>query len=216
MFMNQYWPRLELTDEEREWCRSYDGEYTVKDASGNPVQKTFPGVYRRTYVQQLRSTTFTNETNKFQDNYSPSGRRTRIFAFTFSGFVAGWQIKMFSTSGEQWVQDFTTVTALVNSAPRAGSGMSLEIAPTTPELTLMQQGVIMYRRDPNILLEGTQELVFQGQTLIAPFETNGRFVLNIATHVWEFPDMPRGANAKGAVGGATQSMGRAMAAGRGR
>jgi hypothetical protein len=81
----------------------------------------------------------------------------------------------------------------------------------------LQEGVIPYRRDPNILLEGTQELVFQGQTLIQPVDLEqekGRFVLNIGVHVWEFPDMPRGSTAKpraGAAGGQFESMGSAMA-----
>lgn len=201
--MDQYWPKLELTKEELQFCRAYDGP-------------DFPGVKRRSYFNQLVSTTFTNETSVFQDNFAASGRRTRVFAFTFSGFVAAWQIKMFSTSGELWIQDFTTVTALCNSAPRAASGMQLEIQTGSIDSVLLQQGVIPYRRDPNILLEGTQELVFQGQTLIDPSQEDGRFVLNIGVHVWEFPDIPRGQPRAGAAGGESESMGSAMASKRGR
>ncbi len=207
MFMDQYWPKLELTKEELEFCRAYDGP-------------DFPGVKRRSYVNQLISTTFTNETSVFQQNFSPSGRRTRVFAFTFSGFVAAWQIKIYSTSGELWVQDFTTITALCNSGPRASTtGMQLEVLTGQGELQLLQQGVIPYRRDPNILLEGTQELVFEGRTLIDPDASDGRFVLNIGVHVWEFPDMPKGKGAlprAGAKGGELESMGAAMSARRGK
>jgi hypothetical protein len=196
MYMNQVWPRLELTKEEMEYCRNYDGRYPTDEVGpdGKKKWKLFPGVRRRTYVNQLVNTTFTDETSVFQQNFSPSGRRTRVFAFTFSGYIAAWQIKIFSTSGELWVQDFTTITALCNGAPRApagGFGMQSEVLVGESKFTLLQQGVIPYRRDPNILLGGTQELVFQGQTLVAPAASNGRFVLNIATHVWEFPDMPR-------------------------
>lgn len=185
--MSTFWPPLELDEATRKWVDFYS-----TDADPAKGIEGKPGVLRRTYGMQLVETSFPGEQSKLTDNFAPSGRYVRLFAMTFSGFLQNFQVKLASQSGELYIQDFTDVPSLLNMQQVRSAAMGGSFTLFTPESLLMGQNAgrpLVW--DPAIQLEGTQELIVTAQT-IAPVKGNDqRFVLNIAFHVWEFPDVPR-------------------------
>lgn len=199
-------PRLELTDEEKEFCARYATE-------------DLPGVEQRLYRTQLRDTTFDNETSVFVGRLSPSGRRCRCYQITFSGLIANWRIKLRYQGSRNILQDFMSIPALLNTSSRLGGLLAPETAGAggvgSPAL-VNQVPARPFTRDPNLLLEGTQELILEGQTII-PAETieqePQRYVLNVCFWCWEFPDVPRKTERDSLeeMGGGEQRMTRAIA-----
>lgn len=103
-----YWPSLTLTDYEREYVRMYKSD-------------EWPGVLRRAYNLQLASEAQPANNipaPKLIDKYQ-IGRRSRIFAITFSGNPDCWRLSVSNTNGTQYTipaprsQQFPIVTSLV-------------------------------------------------------------------------------------------------------
>lgn len=180
--MSEQHPRLELTDEEKQFCARYATE-------------DLPGVEQRIYRAQLTDTTFPDEVSQLVGRLSPSGRRCRCYQITFTGLLANWRVKLRYQGSRNVIQDFSSVPALLNIAPRFGGLAPPEIGTGLgPSFLLDQVPGRPFRRDPNLLLEGTQELILEGQTIVPAVTVEGvaqRYVLNVAWWCWEFPDVPR-------------------------
>lgn len=145
-----------------------------------------PGVLRRMYPLQLIGTTFPGETNQTTQNYLPSGRRTRVFALTFSGDVEWWVLSLRSQSGEIFIES-TQVATMLNLARSAGTASSQIFSDSATSLYRPNSGP--YTILPNIVLQGSQTLVVSGGFDAGKIPNpNGRTVLNIVFHVWEFPN----------------------------
>ena len=185
-FIDRAWPELELTEEERQWC-----DYYASDKK--------PGVLRRTQQVTLVLTTFAGEQNVFSVKFASSGRRTRVFGLTFSGDTLWWRIRMTADAGETFITptsgpgaaQFAFVRALQGISPIAGSlgGLDSNLDGTVTN----QQTAEPLIFDPNILLEGTQEIKVDGDVdpqVLGNVE-QGRSLLHVGFHYWEFPDYPR-------------------------
>lgn len=177
MRLTNVWPELELTAEE--------AQYNAHYANYNGPQDGRPGVLRRTYPIQLSYSNFSGETNKTTVSFIPSGRRTRLFALTFSGDVEWWIINVATQSSERLI-DTTQVSALLNLSQVAGAQARAVFQDSATSLQRPNNGPLVF--DPNYLLIGSQSIIFTGfvdtDKLTAP---NSRSVLNIGIHVWEFP-----------------------------
>ena len=89
-----YWPRLQLTDYEKQ----YVGIYAEPDARAGGGK---PGVLRRCYRLQLASAAQRDKNIpaiKTIDQIQIS-RRARIFAMTFSGNTDAWRLSVRNTNG---------------------------------------------------------------------------------------------------------------------
>lgn len=190
-FLGQIWPDLVLTDEEREYCSTY----ATEERDGHPAM---PGVLGRVYggdSLRLVRTTFPGERDRLTVPLETSGRRTRVKALTVSGDLAYWSIQIRSQSGELYFDSLTRVLTLGGAAPGRPALFAPETSvPAGPSLLFLRNGIDPIAFEPNLLLEGTQALVIDGAIapgIVDPDEPNQRSVLNLAFHVWEFPDMPR-------------------------
>lgn len=185
------WPKLELTDWERQYVRPY------KTAN-------HPGVLRRTYERTISNNPdIVGATGIMPSADIQISRRARVFALTFSGGVSNTRIRITNASGTLYtVPDSRTaqdpyVSALVGGTPYMfGSyiggktdpidqGINTELA--TPMIVLSgEYGALLI--DPNWVLMPNETLIFNGNwdDLAGPPPT---VVLNIAIHVWEFPGM---------------------------
>lgn len=183
------WPKLELTDHEREYVRVYK---TVTP------KKTYPGVLRRTYEVTIG--------NNAALNFQPSGRvqiarRSRVFGLTFSGGVSNTRLQITNASGTLYtVRDGRTgvdpvVSALLGGSPyMLGSYISFKQDPANqPTNTEFDPGMVFLTGEygalllePNWVLTPNETLIFNGN-----WDTLGELnaVLNIGVHVWEFPKM---------------------------
>jgi hypothetical protein len=180
------WPSLELTDEERQYVAHY----------GNPKK---PGVLRRTYTARLiQSTVATGPQSQNTQQVNFSGRRVRVFGLTFSGDIQAWKLTIRNPAGTLYTTEAASVPAML------GYQEDLTTFAMVPQwrftgvqpgdyLSIVAPAPLLF--DPNIIIEGTDSLIFQG-TLGQPWidAANGqpyRAVLNICVHCWEFPEFPR-------------------------
>lgn len=183
--LNIAWPPLLLTEDELEFCGQY----------ADPEK---PGVLRRVYSGTLvRPRNIAGETDALIYTYKPSGRFTRVFAVTFTGDVLFWEVKLRTDPGEVLITDYTAVSALTNQGswgrasfvvPYANQFEGSYATGGTPP------GPLLF--EPNIALEGTSNLYFEGRVVpewdaLTTPQALTRAVLNVAVHVWEFPQMPR-------------------------
>lgn len=169
------WPTLELT----EWEKQYVSYYR----EGNEKA----GVLRRCYPLQMRATNLPDDHEVLDQRFVPSGRRTRLFALTFSGDIDNWEITIATAAGELLTQDWASVSALLN-APFLTPTLPTRVT-NLPTQTFPGGGPLIF--DPNVVLERTMTLLLQGR-LIVPIDpqTPTRYVLNIACHCWEMPNVP--------------------------
>lgn len=189
------WPPLELTPEERSYCAHY--------ARGDT-----PGVLRRTYGAELIQTTITGEPSQPTQTVTFSGRRVRLFGISFSGDLDAWAIQLKSPAGTLYTNGFAPVPALLNQQPDLSTfNMIPTFSTSQPTIYLARPGALPMLFDPNIVLEGTDALVIEGQVGAAWITRAAnqpyRAVLNCALHVWEFPDAPRERPITGPTGAVT-------------
>lgn len=179
------WPLLELTPQERE----YVGHYA------SPGK---PGVLRRSYGTTLRISNLSGDPQQPQQLVTFSGRRVRIFGLTMSGDLGAWLLQLSSPAGTLYTNGFVSVASLLNrQEDLTGPNMlpEWETSQGSPRHYLDNQTSDPLLFDPNIVIEGTDALIFAGQLgssyLTRAGEGDYRAVLNVAIHVWEFPEWPR-------------------------
>lgn len=170
------WPPCDLSDEERE----YVSLYATTDR---------PGVKRRTYGADLVQTTFPGEISQLSQAVAFSGRYVRLFGFTFSGEIYAWTIKAYLVNEEQYIFDFCAVTTLIGATPRSQVACDTPIN-QVPPVVLQVPSFEPLIWDPNIRIEGTQQLIIEGRYIGTTPEESYRSPLHIALHCWEFPDTP--------------------------
>lgn len=180
------WPPLELDPIEREYVAHY----------ANPAK---PGVLRRAYGATLVQSIVAGVDPQPTQIVNFSGRRTRVFGFTFSGDVSAWLLTISNPAGTLYTTQRSSVAAMCGlesdlSQP-GGPAMPEWIPGTINGAYLSSAAPLPVLRDPCIVIEGTDSLIFEGvlsPTWIAYAEGEDyTAVLNIAVHCWEFPDYPR-------------------------
>lgn len=193
--LNCIWPPLQLTEFESQHVGHYAG--VRRDG------KMYPGVFRRAYPLTLtKVANLPGEANQLVASFAPSGRYTRVFALTFSGDVMWWNLKLRTNPGEV-LFDTSLVSTLVNNQ---NSGAAATAPPTLRffGVTFTAQAVPPLVFEPNVVLPGNANLVFEGDVVpawdfyaqnppippVPPFPPYpSRAVLHILVHVWEFPDV---------------------------
>lgn len=181
----QVWPNLELTEEEREFVGHY-------------ASSSKPGVLRRTYVAKLIQSTVANTISQPSQSVNFSGRRVRIFGLTFSGDLAAWRVTITNPAGSLFTTADASVPALLGYQEDLTTNNMLPAwaftgAAPVDYLSTSAPPPLLF--DPNLIIEGTDSLIFNGsvgqpwidRALGQPY----RAILNIAVHCWEFPDFPR-------------------------
>ena len=183
--LNVAWPPLLLTEDELDFVRLY-------------ADDEFPGVLRRVYPGTLlRPRNLVGEQDVLSFTYKPSGRFTRVFAITFSGDTLFWEVKLRTDPGEVLFTDYAAVSALLNQGPW---GRAAFVTPSSAAfegsyaISVPPPGPLLF--EPNIALEGTSNLTLEGRVVpewdaLTTPQAQTRAVLNVAFHVWEFPQMPR-------------------------
>ncbi len=178
------WPELLLTDDERQFVRTYP------DA-------THPGVLPRVYpLAPLVDSTIAADDRRFVTRFIPSRRRTRVHTITFSGDVGVWAVSIRTGSGEL-LSELAPVTALLNGPQLSPAAFAPDWTAAVDLLARVQPGLLVF--DPNIVMSGSDVLIFDGIAAPGLLGEDNRTILNIACHVWEFPGMEeaaRLANAK--------------------
>lgn len=182
--LNTWWPPLELTDEEREWCSYYQ-------------EGDIPGVLPRQWLVTLTASNVA-ALNVLSQNLQFSGRRIRIYAMTASGDIAAWAITLRSQAGELYIPNLAPVSTLLGleHTEFAAQSMFDQSPAVAPAYLGSSPGGQPLLFDPNIVLEGTQGIVIDG--VVSPRfgaaalpATDWLAVLNLCFWVWEFPDYPR-------------------------
>lgn len=186
-----FWPHLELSEFEKQFVGAY----------ASPGK---PGVLRRTYGVTLNNTAQPTipglENIKLQGQVQIS-RASRVFALTFTGDINSWRLKISTASGTEFTPRFPngTYPMVCSLSPAASWNIAAFLtAPAvvnagvagTEQISWMQLPLII---DPNWELDPNESLIFEG-TVEAGAPTN--CILEIATHVWEFPGMVRAEDAK--------------------
>lgn len=183
--LNVAWPPLLLTEDELDFVRQYADE-------------DHPGVLRRVYPGTLlRPRNLVGEQDVLSFSFKPSGRFTRVFAVTFSGDTLFWEIKLRTDPGEVLITDYAAIPALLN---QGSWGRAAFVTPPATQYegsyatSAPPPGPLLF--EPNVALEGTSNLTFEGRVVpewdaLTTPQAVTRAVLNIAVHVWEFPQMPR-------------------------
>lgn len=191
------WPKLEMTDYERLWCRPYKTK--GKDAKGNPTM--FSGVLRRVYPLLI-----TNNTDLGDPGAQIQiARRSRVFGLTFSGDISYTRLQITNASGTTYtVGDPRTAKQAYISTLISGSAYMLggAIGPkpkfdpidTSDAATSMWIGVAEQAApmliEPNWVLTPNETLIFNGDwTDALEDQEDDTWLVNIAVHVWEFPNM---------------------------
>jgi hypothetical protein len=85
-----YWPRLVLTDEEKEWCVKY---YDPDNPKPFVKRRFYPGFLQLT--EQKR-----NPIQSFN-----IARRTRVFGLDFAGDLSEFKIRIKDVTGEEYTPD---------------------------------------------------------------------------------------------------------------
>jgi len=190
------WPKLELTDYERQFVRPYK---TAK----------YPGVLRRTYQRTISNTpTIDGRLGLMPSQQIQLSRRSRVLGLTFTGAISTTRLQITNASGTLYnVKDPRTgkypyVSSLIGGSPYMyGSGIGRNVKPTTegvndPALAPVSNNVILSGEygslliEPNWVLVPNETLVFNGDwTDVNAGEDSPVLILNIAVHVWEFPVM---------------------------
>lgn len=170
-----YWPRLKLTNEEKEWTQKYYDPH-----------KRGRGVLRRAYAGSLAlTTTQRNPAFTFQ-----IARRARVFGLTISGDVERFLMEIITASGEQHTADPVYIPHLLPGYNRSPQGLLPVNAPLArPEVAGFYE--VPYIFDPNIVLLPNQTLNINGlQTEPQAGDPAINFRIDMTLHVWEFPGMP--------------------------
>jgi len=186
------WPKLELTDHERQYVRPYK---TAK----------YPGVLRRTYERTISNNPdIPQSTGLMPSANIQISRRARVFGLTFSGGVSNTRLQITNASGTLYtVNDTRTqlppyVSALVGGSPyMRGSYIGGKFDPIDQgtNLELLESMILLSGEygalliEPNWVLMPNETLIFNGDWSDISVEDNITVVLNIAIHVWEFPVM---------------------------
>lgn len=188
-FVNTWWPQLELEPDEREWCGIY-------------AEEGLPGVLPRQWPCTLIGSSIASE-NVLRQTVNFSGRRTRIYAMTASGDIAAWRIKVTSQAGEQYITGTDTSPGGAPVATLLGLEHTMWAAESQVDQNaadgiayLISPGGQPLLFDPNLVIEGVQGLVIEGELsprfgAAAQPQTDWRAVLNLCWWVWEFPEFPR-------------------------
>lgn len=173
------WPHPLLTPQESQGCALYR---TVL-----PDKTVVPGILRRVYPFQLRSTLIAGEQSVLAVTFVTSGLKTLLHGITFSGDIEFWEMSLRTASG-QILFDTTPVTALLNLPYLDGSSMPSN-AGTNRNDVLLRPNAPPKTWDPAWVIDGTQALLLEGAPLGATYVAGAtdRGVLNIALHVWEIP-----------------------------
>lgn len=176
--MGATWPSLYLTEDEKRFVRTYP------DADR-------PGVLPRVYVlPPLIASNIAGEESRAITRFVPSRRRTRVHSVTFSGDLGNWSVSLRTGSGEVLVES-AQVTALLNGPQLTPAGFAPDWTAATTLLARVNPGILAF--DPNIVLSGSDQLIFEGVDALFGATPNTRTVLNVAVHVWEFPTMEEAA-----------------------
>ena len=191
------WPKLELTEYEKLWVR----HYKTQVGSGRNA-RILPGVLRRTYERTIsNSTTITDSEGLQPSEQIQISRRARVFGLTFTGALSNTRLQITNASGTLYtVRDSRTavdpyVSALVGGSPyMSGSLVGGKQSRTAVEAGTDTVSVLSGEQprplviEPNWVLTPNETLIFNGDWDDADNST-GVFVLGIAVHVWEFPEM---------------------------
>lgn len=189
-----YWPRLILTDEEKEWCVKY---YDPNNPKPFVKRRMYPGFLQLTEQQR-------NPIQSFN-----IARRSRVFGIDFAGDLPQFKIRLKDVTGEEYTPDAVPPNLLVS-----GSGfnaMALWYGNTIVNSTALYpfRGALATGRyqnsyifEPAIILAPNQTLTVEGQESQPPVtvtpdppllpETIAPFRLDMTLHVWEFPGMDGG------------------------
>ncbi len=185
------WPKLVLTDYERQWVRPY------KTRVGD---KIFPGVLRRTYERTISN----DPSISGREGLTPGAqvqisRRSRIFGITFTGSVSHTRLQITNASGtlytvrhartgkDPYVSAMTGGTPYMVGANIGGKRNPNGALATDIGVVLTGEQPLPLLIDPNWVLTPNETLIFNGNWDDA--ESEVPFVLNICIHVWEFPEM---------------------------
>lgn len=180
------WPGLELTDEEREHVAHYQSP-------------TKPGVLRRIYTARLIISTVAGQLqSQPEQSVNFSGRRVRVFGLTMSGDLAAWKLTIKNPAGTLFTTTDASVPSLLGyqeDLTTANMIPQWETSLGSPIAYLSASGAPPVLFDPNIIIEGTDSMIFSGslgQPWVDRAQGNPyRAILNIAVHCWEFPEFPR-------------------------
>lgn len=188
------WPKLELTDYERQWVRPYK---TANHA----------GVLRRTYERTISNNpAIASRPGLLPGAQVQLSRRTRVFGLTFTGGLSATRLQITNASGTLYnVADprtglFGYVSSMVpgtlymqgsvigrKQPPQAMGTNQAPVAPTQVFLSGEAGALII---DPNWVLVPNETLIFNGDwSDLAGLDPVPTIVLNITVHVWEFPGM---------------------------
>ena len=234
--MTMVWPKLQLTEYEREHVDIYpDGKK--------------PGVRRHIYRRQLANIAQPdlNVPEATSTQILQISRRARVFAIMFSGQLDMWRLSVRNASGTSYInpsprsQKFPLVASLVaGSTMNAAANGNVSVDPDyrfTPSvagvgMTLGAGFDVGYQRsqpfagptqsmpwciEPNWVLAPNETLIFQGEPVdVAIGDANHpeiaglklATVLNISVYVWEFPDFPADHNVGVKPKGVTPKRGR--------
>lgn len=180
------WPLLELTEEERQHVAHYQ----------SPDK---PGVLRRIYTARLIVSTVVGQIqSQPEQSVQFSGRRVRVFGLTMSGDLAAWRLTVKNPAGTLFTTEAASVPSLLGyQEDLTDTNMIAQWAFTginpNDYLSIVAPPPLLF--DPNIVIEGTDSLIFSGSLgqpwVDRAFGQPYRAVLNIAVHCWEFPEFPR-------------------------
>jgi hypothetical protein len=175
-----YWPRLILTPEEEKWSTKYFDPTTNRR-----------GVLRRIYQGSLEI----NETQRNPIWNFQIARRCRVFGLTGIGDVDQLRMQFQDASGEQYYVNPILGTQVFGGWAASG------LQPTLPNLNTPQRsvGLTMYLCpfifEPNIVLRPNQVLNIIGEPVL-PYAGQA-YRIDLAIHVWEFPNYPNDVDADG-------------------
>jgi len=212
-----YWPNLQLTEYEKEFCSMY------KIPAGKP------GVLRRIYRLQLASIAQPEQNIPLVSTIAKIqiARRSRIFGITFSGNLDSWRLSVKNTNGTQYTNPtprtnlFPVVSSLIAgslfSAAALGSGLGTPALPIPLPLpvganpqpqsfgpaaefsgqTIQTRQNFPWLIEPNWVCQANETIIFEGADISPTYVIQGETpiifrlpqILNIAYYAWEFPGM---------------------------
>lgn len=197
------WPKVELTDYERQYVRYYKCTEVITDASGKRRKHAFPGVLKRIYSVELTTAPQPEAglpAPRLVDSVQIS-RRARVFGLTFSGDTSSFFLSIRTASGETFTAGDVLVSAMVpGSLYNSLAAIGEPPQPIDPDDQLQsgfQLGPLLI--EPNWELLPNETLDFSARLTkpLAELEDVPRRFLSIGVHVWEFPGMSYSSPAMG-------------------
>lgn len=167
-----YWPRLQLTEEEKSYSigKYYDPSVKYR-------------VLRRMYTGGLRLDEITRTpTFGFQ-----IARRCRVFAMTASGDVHRFRLQVQDSSGENYFAEPEHAGHIFGGYNALAPGVNAPASPITVGPVGMPITLAPFVMEPNVVLDPNQILLLTG---ISPTPYMGvDYYMEVVFHVWEFPSM---------------------------